>query len=101
MGFNYELKAVLVLEEIKGAIKSDEVVRELEESVGTFNINSEEVLIELVMSYIFKMNKQVDWQMPLANLRSDLVYYSLQTDDLNKRDVEELLFKINYLLNSK
>jgi len=89
------------LEEIKGAIKSDEVVRELEESVGTFNINSEEVLIELVMSYIFKMNKQVDWQMPLANLRSDLVYYSLQTDDLNKRDVEELLFKINYLLNSK
>ncbi|WP_125712501.1 hypothetical protein [Companilactobacillus kedongensis] len=89
------------MEEIKGAIKSDEVVRELEESVGTFNINSEEVLIELVMSYIFKMNKQVDWQMPLANLRSDLVYYSLQTDDLNKRDVEELLFKINYLLNSK
>jgi hypothetical protein len=90
------------LEEFKGiAIKSDEVVRELEESVGTFNINSEEVLIELVMSYIFKMNKQVDWQMPLANLRSDLVYYSLQTDDQNKRDVEELLFKINYLLNSR
>jgi hypothetical protein len=39
--------------------------------------------------------------MPLANLRSDLVYYSLQTDDQNKRDVEELLFKINYLLNSR
>lgn len=83
------------------SIKSDDVVRELEESVGTFNINSEEVLIELVMSYIFKMNKQVDWQMPLTNLRSDLVYYSLQTDDQNKRDVEELLFKINYLLNCK
>ncbi|MFD1418330.1 hypothetical protein [Companilactobacillus keshanensis] len=90
------------MEEVKGtSIKSDEVVRELEESVGTFNINSEEVLIELVMSYIFKMNKQVDWQMPLANLRSDLVYYSLQTDDLNRRDVEELLFKINYLLNCR
>ncbi|KRK64866.1 hypothetical protein FC72_GL001920 [Companilactobacillus tucceti DSM 20183] len=83
------------------SIKSDDVVRKLEESVGTFNINSEEVLIELVMSYIFKMNKQVDWQMPLTNLRSDLVYYSLQTDDQNKRDVEELLFKINYLLNCK
>jgi hypothetical protein len=80
-------------------ITTYDVITDLEESVGTFNIKDNELLIDLVMGYIFRLNHQTNWRPTLMDLRSDLVYYNIQTEGYTDRNIEELIFKINHLLN--
>lgn len=75
-----------------------EVIQTIEESVGEFNMLSERNLIGLVMQYLDRFENS-DFEPALLDFRRDLIKYDEQTDHINERDVDELIFKINQSFN--